>query len=331
MRTEIPAVFGSVFAPEMPIVYCEDGAWGELQWQPSNELKIHPAAHCLHYGSEIFEGMKAFRHEDDSVHIFRLDAGVERMRKSATAMSMPVPPTELLKNMIVEAVRRAQEEVPDQRGALYIRPALIGTEPNIGSAGSPSKSAALFVLLSPVGDYFKQGSELRVLVETDHLRCAPHMGSIKTGGNYASALYWTMQALEKHHAKQVLFCPNGDVQETGASNFVLIDGKTLITKPLTSEFLHGITRLSLLTVAKDHGYSIEERHFTVDEMKERIANGAEALLSGTAAVLSPVTVLIIEGQDVVVKSQSEALKLRSLITDIQYGRSADKHGWLTKV
>lgn len=331
MRTEIPAVFGSVFAAEMPIAHYENGQWGEMQWQPSNELKIHPAAHCLHYGSEIFEGMKAFRHKDGSVHIFRLDAGVARLRKSAAAMSLPVPPEALLKEMIIEAVRRGEEEVPDERGALYIRPALIGTEPNVGSAGSPSKSAALFVLLSPVGDYFKQGSELRVLVETEHLRCAPHMGSIKTGGNYASALYWTMQAMEKYHAKQVLFCPNGDVQETGASNFVLIDGKTLITKPLTSEFLHGITRMSLLTVAQDNGYTVEERHFTVDEIKQRIANGAEALLTGTAAVLSPVTVLIIDGKDVPVTQQTEALKLRSLITDIQYGRAEDKYGWLTKV
>lgn len=331
MRTEIPTVFGSVFAPEMPIAYCDNGQWGEMHFQPSNELKIHPAAHCLHYGSEIFEGMKAFRHPDGSVHIFQMDAGIERMRNSAKAMSMPVPPAELMKQMLLEGVRRAQEEVPDARGSLYIRPTLIGTEPNIGSAGSPSKSAALFILFSPVGDYFKQGSELRVLVETDHLRCAPHMGSIKTGGNYASALYWTMQALEKYHAKQVLFCPNGDVQETGASNFFLIDGKTLITKPLSSEFLHGVTRRSLITVAKDNGYTVEERDFTVEEIKQRIANGAEALLTGTAAVLSPVTVLIIDGQDVAVENQSEALKLRALITDIQYGRSADKHGWLTKV
>lgn len=331
MLKEIPAVFGSVFAPEMPIIHFEKGKWSDIAWQPSDKLTLHPGAHCLHYGSEIFEGMKAFRHEDDSVHIFRLDAGVERLCKSAASLYLPVPDAEQVKQMIIEAVHRAEPVTPDQRGALYIRPALIGTQPNIGNAGHPSDDAMLFVLCSPVGDYFKQGSELKILIETEHQRCAPHMGSIKSGGNYASALHWTMVAEKKYGAKQVLFCPNGDVQETGASNFMLIDGKTLITKSLTSEFLHGITRRTVLQVAKDNGYTVEERHFTVEEVKQRIANGAEAILTGTAAVISPVTAFIIDEQVVPVKTGGEALVIRQLITDIQYGRAADPHGWLTKV
>ena len=331
MIKEIPAVFGSVFAPEMPVAKFMNGAWQETQWQPSDKLELHPAAHCLHYGSEIFEGMKAFRHDNNSVHIFQLDAGVERMRKSAAALYLPVPDAMQLKNMIIDLVRRQAHFVPDRRGAAYIRPALIGTESIVGAAGHPSHDALLYVLLSPVGDYFKQGSQLRIVVETEHIRCAPHMGSIKTGGNYAAALPWTMIAEEKYQANQVLFCPKGDVQETGASNFILIDGKTLITKPLTSEFLHGITRRSILQAARDNGYTVEERNFTVDEIKQRVANGAEAVLTGTAAVLSPVTHFIIDGKELLVKSQSEALKLRKFITDIQYGDAPDTHGWLTKV
>ncbi|MBR5940280.1 MAG: branched-chain-amino-acid transaminase [Neisseriaceae bacterium] len=331
MIKEIPAVFGSVFAPEMPVAKFMNGAWQETQWQPSNKLELHPAAHCLHYGSEIFEGMKAFRHDNNSVHIFQLDAGVERMRKSAAALYLPVPDAAQLKNMIIDLVRRQAHFVPDRRGAAYIRPALIGTESIVGAAGHPSHDALLYVLLSPVGDYFKQGSQLRIVVETEHIRCAPHMGSIKTGGNYAAALPWTMIAEEKYQANQVLFCPKGDVQETGASNFILIDGKTLITKPLTSEFLHGITRRSILQAARDNGYTVEERNFTVDEIKQRVSNGAEAVLTGTAAVLSPVTHFIIDGKELLVKSQSEALKLRKFITDIQYGDAPDTHGWLTKV
>lgn len=331
MIKEIPAVFGSVFAPEMPVAKFMNGAWQETQWQPSDKLELHPAAHCLHYGSEIFEGMKAFRHDNNSVHIFQLDAGVERMRKSAAALYLPVPDAMQLKNMIIDLVRRQAHFVPDRRGAAYIRPALIGTESIVGAAGHPSHDALLYVLLSPVGDYFKQGSQLRIVVETEHIRCAPHMGSIKTGGNYAAALPWTMIAEEKYQANQVLFCPKGDVQETGASNFILIDGKTLITKPLTSEFLHGITRRSILQAARDNGYTVEERNFTVDEIKQRVSNGAEAVLTGTAAVLSPVTHFIIDGKELLVKSQSEALKLRKFITDIQYGDAKDTHGWLTKV
>ncbi|MBP3194230.1 MAG: branched-chain-amino-acid transaminase [Cardiobacteriaceae bacterium] len=331
MIKEIPAVFGSVFAPDMPVAKFSDGKWQETVWQSSNKLELHPACHCLHYGSEIFEGMKAFRHADNSIHIFQLDAGVERMRKSAASLYLPVPDAEQMKSMIIEAVRRGNEFVPDSRGAMYIRPTLLGTEAIVGAAGHPSHEALLYILVSPVGDYFKQGSQLRIYVETEHQRCAPHMGSIKTGGNYAAALPWTMIAEEKYNAQQVLFCPNGDVQETGASNFILIDGKTLITKPLTSEFLHGITRRSILQVARDNGYTVDERNFTVAEIKEKVQNGAEAILTGTAAVLSPVTVFIIDGQEIPVQKQEEALKLRKFITDIQYGLAEDKHSWLSKV
>ena len=331
MITEIPKVFGSVFAPEMPVARFSEGKWQPTVWQSSDKLELHPASHCLHYGSEIFEGMKAFRHADNSIHIFRLDAGVERMQKSAKSIYLPVPDFEQMKNMIIEAVSRGNYYVPDQRGALYIRPTLIGTTPIVGAAGHPSNDALLYILISPVGDYFKQGSELRIFVETKHQRCAPHMGSIKSGGNYASALPWTMIAEEKYHASQVLFCPNGDVQETGASNFMLIDGKTIITKPLTSEFLHGITRRSILHAAADNGYKVEERNFTVAEIKEKVEKGAEAILTGTAAVLSPVTAFIIDEQEVKVQGNTEALKLRKLITDIQYGLAEDKYNWLTKV
>lgn len=331
MLKEIPTVFGSVFAPEMPIAYYQNGQWQATQWQSSDALTLHPAAHVLHYGSEVFEGMKAFRHEDNSVHIFQLDAGVERMRASAQALYLPVPEKEQLRNMIYSAVQRAQEYVPDSRGALYIRPNLIGISANIGSATTPSEEAALYVLLSPVGDYLKQGATLRVLIETDKLRCAPHMGSIKSGGNYASALHWTQQALKTHQAQQVLFAPKDDIQETGASNFILIDGNTLITKSLTSEFLHGITRKTVLTIAADKGYTIEERPFTVTELVERIKSGAEAILTGTAAVISPISSFILAGEEIKVQSNEQALRIRGWVTDIQYGRSADTHGWLTKI
>lgn len=331
MLKEIPAVFGTVFAPEMPIAYFHEGKWGDTQWQASDNITLHPGAHVLHYGSEIFEGMKAFRHEDGSVHIFRLDAGVERMCQSAKSLYLPIPDAKQLSEMIIQAVKKAEDIVPDQRGALYIRPALIGTTPNIGNATHPTDDAALYILTSPVGDYLKVGAELRVLVETHHQRCAPHMGSIKSGGNYASALHWAMEAEKKYHAKQVLFCPNGDVQETGASNFMIIDGKTIITKALTSEFLHGITRRTVLQIAQDNGYQVEERHFTVDELKERIDNGAEAILTGTAAVISPISTFIIDEKDVPVQSNEAGLAIRQLITDIQYGRAPDTHGWLTAV
>ena len=157
------------------------------------------------------------------------------------------------------------------------------------------------------------------------------MGRVKCGGNYASAMPWVLKAKVEHGANQVLFCPNGDVQETGASNFILIKGNEIITKPLTDEFLHGVTRDSVLTVAKDLSYTVSERNFTVDELKAAVEEGAEAILTGTAAVISPVTSFVIDGKEIEVKSQERGYALRKALTDIQYGLAEDKHGWLVEV
>jgi branched-chain amino acid aminotransferase len=219
---------------------------------------------------------------------------------------------------------------------MYIRPTHIGTEPAIGKAAAPSESSLLYVLLSPVGDYFKSGAKpLRLLLEEDGMRCAPHMGMIKSGGNYASALGPILRARKACDADQILFCPNGDVQETGAANFILIDGNEIITKALDSSFLHGITRDSILTIARDAGMTVTERNFTVSELLERAKKpGTEAALSGTAAVLTPVGTLIHNGQEFTVGSGEPGettLKLRQALNDIQWGKSEDKYGWLVKV
>lgn len=331
MAREVPAVFGSVFHQQMPVQVFENGAWQPVRWQSSHEMSIAPAAHALHYGSECFEGLKAFRHADDSIVIFRPEANIARMQQSARLLNLPAPDTESMRAMLVELVARAADEIPDAPASLYLRPTLIGTEPNVGKAGGASGTAMLYVLASPVGDYFKLGSPMKLLVETEHMRCAPHMGRIKCGGNYASALPWVLKARDQHGAQQVLFCPNGDVQETGASNFMLINGDEIITKPLTDEFLHGVTRDSVLKVARLLGYTISERNFTVAELKAAVENGAEAILTGTAAVISPVTSFVIDGKEVAVKGQERGIAIRKAVTDIQFGHAPDTHGWLLKV
>lgn len=331
MNKPIPGIFGSVLHREMPLACYTGGKWCETRWQPSNSLTLNPAAHCLHYGSTVFEGMKAFRHRDGSIHVFRIDAHSARMLRSAEALYIPAPDSAQLQNMIIELVRRAGDEVPDDPGSLYIRPLLLGSDPLIGNAASPTQDAMLLVLASPSGEYFKQGAPLTLLVETKNQRCAAHMGSIKSGGNYASALHWTMQAKKTYGADQVLFCPGGDVQETGAANFIVLDGKTILTKRLNSTFLHGVTRDSLLQIATDNGYQVQERDFTVAELRDRVENGAQAALTGTAAVLSPVTTLVINGEKIALEAPLELLELRKLISAIQYGRSPDPYGWLTRV
>ncbi|ODC04110.1 branched-chain-amino-acid transaminase [Terasakiispira papahanaumokuakeensis] len=328
------AAFGTVFMPKMSCSEFNGSEWSQPSLVASDQLTLHPAAHVLHYSSTCFEGLKAFRHDDGRVKIFRMDRNVARMAQSSRLLSLPAFDEAMLSDMIVETVRAFADEVPEAPGAMYIRPTHIGTEPAVGKAAAPSATSLLYVLLSPVGDYFASGaSALRLLIEEEGMRCAPHMGMVKSGGNYASAMQPTLEAKAHYQADQVLFCPNGDVQETGAANFLLIDGNEVITKPLNSSFLHGVTRDSLLTLAKDLGMTVTERDFTVTELLERAAHDdCEAALSGTAAVLAPVGTLIHQGQEHRVGSGEpgpKAQALRKALNDIQWGHAEDRYGWLT--
>ncbi|MGK0475305.1 MAG: branched-chain amino acid aminotransferase [Oleispira sp.] len=330
------AAFGTVFMPKMSLASFDNNSWTASSIVPSDKLELHPGAHVLHYSSTCFEGLKAFKHEDGSVNIFRMDANIKRMSQSSELLSLPEINKDQLAQMIKDAVGLYADEVPSPPGSMYIRPTHIGTEPAIGKAAAPSASSLLYVLLSPVGDYFTGGAKpLRLLLEEDGMRCAPHMGMIKSGGNYASALGPISKARKECSADQILFCPNGDVQETGAANFILIDGDEIITKALNTTFLHGVTRDSILTIARDAGMTVTERDFTVTELIERAQKpGTEAALSGTAAVLTPVGTLIHNGQEFAVGSGEAGettLKLRQALNDIQWGKSEDKYGWLEKV
>jgi branched-chain amino acid aminotransferase len=330
------AAFGTVFMPKMALASLDNNSWTASSIVPSDKLELHPGAHVLHYSSTCFEGLKAFKHEDGSVNVFRIDANIERMSQSSELLSLPTINKEQLAQMIKDAVALYADDVPSPPGSMYIRPTHIGTEPAIGKAAAPSETSALYVLLSPVGDYFKSGAKpLRLLLEEDGMRCAPHMGMIKSGGNYASALGPILRARKECDADQILFCPNGDVQETGAANFILIDGNEIITKALDSSFLHGITRDSILTLARDIGMTVTERNFTVDELIERAKKpGTEAALSGTAAVLTSVGTLIHNGEEITVGSGEAGAttqKLRQALNDIQWGKAEDKFGWLQKV
>lgn len=330
------AAFGTVFMPQMTLATYEDGHWSDVRTVPSDRLEFHPGAHVLHYSSTCFEGLKAFRHDNGDVCIFRMDANIRRMAQSSRLLSLPDIDEDQLRGMIVDIVTQFKADVPTPPGSMYIRPTHIGTEAAIGKAAAPSMSSLLYVLLSPVGDYFAGGDKtLRLLLDENGQRCAPHMGMVKSGGNYASALGPISKARESVDADQVLFCPDGDVQETGAANFILIDGDEVITKGLDSSFLHGVTRDSILTLARDMGMTVSERDLSVDELIERAQKpGAEAALSGTAAVLTPVGTLIHQGEEIQVgtgKPGATTLKLRETLNNVQWGKAEDKHGWLTRV
>lgn len=328
--------FGTTFTPEM-IISTYDGAnWISPSFVPSDRLELHPAAHVLHYASTCFEGMKAFKHDNGRVAIFRMDQNMIRFAKSSAALHLPEVDCELLKSMTISIVSKYKDMIPEPPGSFYIRPTHIGVEAAIGKAAAPSSMSKKYILVSPVGDYFSTGEKaLRILVDDVHLRCAPDHGRVKGGGNYASALKHIVKARQEHNADQVLFSPGDDVQETGAANFIIFDGNDVITKSLDDSFLHGITRDSILHLARVKGMNVIEKNITVQEMLERCSKpGCEAALSGTAAVLASVGTLIYKDREYSVgngKPGDCVRQLRQSLNDIQWGRVPDDYQWLTFV
>jgi branched-chain amino acid aminotransferase len=330
------APFGTLFGDHITVAVLESG--GDYVYpgkaQPLEDFSLHPGTHALHYASACFEGLKAHRQIDGSLAIFRLDDHAARMVQSVGRLHMTQPDVDLVRTMIVDAVEANASFTPDSPGSLYIRPTLIGTMLNIGAAASPSDSAILYVLNSPVGDYFAGGIRpLTIHIETEIPRTTPQFGMVKSGANYVMALGPTLDAKRDHAADQVLFATGGDITETGASNFFLVDDERLITRNLDESFLHGVTRASVLTLAADMGYTVEERSVPLDELMAWAADG-EAFLSGTAAVLAPVGTVSIRDERLQFgdgQPGPNTLRLREALTDIQLGKAPDPHNWLTKV
>jgi len=326
--------FGTVLADQMAVASFRNGRWSDHELKPTGPIEIHPAAHVLHYASTCFEGFKAYGWADGSVRVFRMDKHIERLRQSARLLVLPEPDAGQLAQMILAVIDRVRDQVPEPPGALYMRPLLYGTMPNIGAASAPSNEAMLIVLASPVWDYFAGGAKpLRIFVEDEKHRTADHLGMVKTGGNYAAAMGPTLAARDQYKVDQVLFCPGGSVQETGAANFLLLREGHILTRSLDSTFLHGVTRDSLLTMARDMGFKVEERLFDVDEMLEWVKSG-EAALSGTAAVLAGVGTLVHHGREHRVGNGDigpVTQRLRAALVAIQNGEAPDNYGWTRKV
>ena len=328
--------FGTIFCDWMTTARADDGPYvygGGAE--PFGDFSISPAAHVLHYGSAIFEGLKAHRQVDGSLAIFRLDRHVERMVSSAQRLRLPAVDGDVLHQMSVDAVEANAGEVPDPPGSLYIRPTLIGTEPDIGAAARPTRSALLYVVNCPVGDYFKGGVRpLTLLVETEIPRTVPQFGMVKCGGNYAMALAPTLDAMAGNEAiDQMLFATGGDITETGASNFFLVDDERIVTRHLDESFLHGVTRASVIELAASLGYEIEERSISPEELVDWAERG-EAFLSGTAAVLAPVGTILYQGKTLTVgdgQPGRNTMRLRQALVDIQIGAAPDPFGWRTPV
>lgn len=338
VRAEVAAAltkpFGAVLADRMILTEYRDQQWSPPRVMPSHTLPLSPGAHALHYGSACFEGLKAHRWDDGSLHIFRLADHIERLVHSADLVGLPVPDPATVEAMILEIVAACSEWAPTFPGSLYIRPTLIGNEPSIGKASAPSSTALFYVLLSPVGDYFQGGARpLSILLEDGYHRTTPHFGATKAGANYVQALGLTMRARKQWGVDQVVFAPRGDVQETGAANFLLLCPDRLLTRHLDATFLHGVTRDSLLHIARDAGLEVEERAISPAEVVEWVKDG-EAALSGTAAVLAGVGTLVYQGTRHQVGTGqigATTTRLRQALVSIQRGQAEDRYGWLRRV
>jgi branched-chain amino acid aminotransferase len=337
IEDESKLVFGKQFSDRMFVMEYDAGkGWHSARIQPYAPFSLDPAALVFHYAQEIFEGLKAFRRPDGAVALFRPEENIKRFNRSARRMCMPEVDEVFFLRALKELIRLESDWVPRSEGtSLYIRPTMIATEPVLGV--KPSSKYLCYIILSPVGAYYKGGlSPVKIWVSDEYVRVAPGgTGEAKTGGNYAASLYASTMAA-RQGCDQVLWLDavhRKYVEEVGSMNICFLYDGRIITSPLKGTILDGITRRSILALAREMGYEIEERAMAIDEILDGAKSGrlTEAFGTGTAVVVSPVgqftyrdrTVSLGDGQ-----AGSLTLRLYETLTGIQYGRLPDPHGWV---
>jgi branched-chain amino acid aminotransferase len=312
--------------------YYRNGKWGKIETSSSEYINIHIAATCLHYGQESFEGMKAFRGKDGKIRIFRWEENAKRMQRSADGIMMAPVPNDLFFESIVTAIKLNKKYIPPfgEGAALYLRPLLIGSGPQVGV--KPADEYMFMVFVTPVGPYFKEGfNPVKVQISRDYDRAAPRgTGNIKVGGNYAAGMRAVKRALSEGYAT-VLFLDSKEqkyLDEAGPANFFAIKDNTYIT-PKSDSILPSITNMSLMTLAEDMGYKVERRQIPVEELSEFEEVGA----CGTAAVISPIGTIYDRDNDKHYEYCKDgnagpfSRKLYNRLKDIQEGVIEDKFGW----
>ncbi|WP_022881160.1 branched-chain amino acid aminotransferase [Gryllotalpicola ginsengisoli] len=341
-RAEILAApgFGQFFTDHMvEIHWSERGSWHRPRVEPYGKISLDPAAAVLHYSQEIFEGLKAYRHADGSIWSFRPDQNGLRLQRSARRLALPELPVELFLESLKQLVAQDAAWVPGGgETSLYLRPFMFAAEAFLGVRAA--RKVYYFVIASPAGSYFKGGVKpVSIWLSTEYARAAHGgTGAAKTGGNYAASLLPQQEAYE-HGCDQVLFLDALEgkyLEELGGMNIVLVKKDGTLLTPDSDSILAGITRDSLLQLAADRGHAIERRPITVDEWREGAESGeiVEAFACGTAAVVSPIAQL--KAKDFTIGSPDApagelTMSLRKELTDIQYGRAEDRHGWLYRL
>ncbi len=327
--------FGTSFTDHMvDICWSVRGGWHRPRVQPYGPISLDPAAAVLHYGQEIFEGIKAYRHADGSIHTFRPDQNARRLQRSARRLALPELPAPYFLQSLEELIAVDGAWVPGgEDQSLYLRPFMFAKEAFLGVR--PAHKVAYYLIASPAGAYFKGGVQpVSIWLSEDYSRAGKGgTGAAKTGGNYAASLLPQAEAYEQECDQVVFLDQDGNVEELGGMNivFVMKDG-TLVT-PQSDSILEGITRDSILQLAKDRGHKVEGRAVSLQEWRDGVASGdiVEVFACGTAAVVTPIGQL--KGRDFFDEQPSGelALSLREELTDIQYGRREDRHGWLYRL
>ena len=335
--------FGKYYTDHMVVAeWSVDAGWAEAELKEYAPISLDPAAMVFHYGQEIFEGLKAYRQPDGSISLFRPEANAARFAKSAARIALPEVPLELFLESIEALVREDAAWVPsNSEESLYLRPFMFATEVGLGIR--PTNKALYMVIATPAGAYFNPANAVTVWISTEYVRAAQGgTGEAKCGGNYAASLVAQREAALQG-CDQVVWIDAKErkwVEEMGGMNLYFVKGSgknaTIFTPQLTGTLLAGITRDSILTVAADLGYKVEEGMISVDEWRDGVTSGeiTEIFACGTAAVVSPVGVAKSAAGVWVTGDGTPGpitMQIRKTLLGIQHGTIADTHDWMKKV
>jgi len=324
--------FGHVFSDHMFVADYADGEWKDFQIVPYGDIALSPAISALHYGQSFFEGLKAYKHADGNVSVFRPDKNAVRFNKSAERLCMPQLPEEIFLQSLASLVDVDRDWIPAKPNySLYLRPFMFATAPYLGVA--PSKTYKYMVLACPTGLYFSK--VLRVKIETHYTRAAEGgMGYAKSSGNYGGAMLPARKATEEGF-DQLIWTDARDhkyIEEMGAANVIFVlDGK-VITPSTQDTILDGVTRDTVLTLAREWGYTVEERRVAVAEILEGAKNGklTDAFGAGTAATIAPVGSISHNGEEYFLNDPNQrefSQKVLKTLDAIRYGNAPDTRGW----
>ncbi len=328
--------FGQVFTDHMLMVdYSKEQGWHDARIVPFGPIALHPASTVLHYGSEIFEGLKAYRRADGKVQMFRPIENIRRMNNSAVRMCLPTLPEDIAMELLTTFVSLEQDWTPSAPGtSLYLRPFMYGNDETLGVHAV--HNATYVIIASPVGSYYKEGiNPVKIMIETQDVRAVRGgTGEAKCGGNYAASNRAGQRAEEQGYS-QVLWLDGVErkyIEEVGAMNVMFKIAGEVVTPKLSGSILPGITRKSCIEVLKNKGYTVSERLISIDELAQAMADGTleEAWGCGTAAVVSPIGELNYNGNKFVVnegKIGEVTQLLYDTLTGIQWGKIEDEYNW----